>query len=109
MAYFPNGTAGEIFNDENCSRCINWRERDWRLEAGAGCPIWDLHLLLDQYGCRARGVVPSADPERGGLAITRHVLDFLIEEGPPQRCSMFVADGKDHDTLSLFPQEKEPT
>ena len=109
MAYFPNSTAGECFIAEHCLKCLNWRERDWRPEAGFGCSIWDLHLLLDHYGCRAPGVEPSINPDKGGLAVTRYVLDYLIDDKPPQRCSMFVADGKDHDTLSLFPQEKEPT
>ena len=99
MAYFPNSTAGMDFEDRYCCRCVNYRERKWMHVEGDGCPIWDLHLLLDQYGaCNAE---PSVAPQDGGLAVTKYVLDYLIEDGPPQRCSMFVPDGKDHDTLPL--------
>ena len=43
MGYFPNGTSGDVYQEEYCSRCVNWRDSgDGR---GFGCPIIDLHLL----------------------------------------------------------------
>ncbi|MHC4753124.1 MAG: hypothetical protein ACYTFW_25075 [Planctomycetota bacterium] len=35
MAYFSNGTEGEIYREKYCAKCIH--EED--------CVIWDLHLL----------------------------------------------------------------
>jgi len=88
MAYFPNGTSSEIWMESNCYRCVNWRERDWRDEEGVGCPIMDLHILLDQYA--ACNSDPSFDAKDGGLAVTKGVLDYLIEDGGGYRCSMFI-------------------
>ena len=38
MAYFSNGTEGEIYQEQYCYRCQNWNDEK-------GCPIMDLHLL----------------------------------------------------------------
>jgi hypothetical protein len=113
MAYFPNGSAGEFFMADYCCRCINFRERDWRLEVGVGCPVYDLHILLDQYG--ACNEPPSSDAKKGGLAVTKFVLDFLIEDKGGYRCSMFIkasggsgGDGErvEVSILPLFPKER---
>ena len=80
------------FVERYCINCVNYVERDWRPEEGEGCPLWDLHLLLDQY--KACNEEPSPDPEAGGLAVTKFVLDYLIEGGrggTEPRCSMFIA------------------
>lgn len=43
MGYFPNGTSGVLYQEEFCSRCVNWRDLgDGR---SFGCPIFDLHSL----------------------------------------------------------------
>jgi hypothetical protein len=88
LMYFPNGTAGAIFQEQYCDKCINFRERPWRREAGAGCPIWDLHLLLDQYRCCNEK--PSFDRKATGAQVTKAVLDFLIDENQDPMCSMFI-------------------
>ena len=45
MAYFPNGTSGLMYQERYCENCCNWRNlgdgRDY------GCPIMDLHMLLN--------------------------------------------------------------
>ena len=73
--------------------CRNWRDRPERQGEGEGCPVHDLHILLDQYhACDAE---PSIDPGKGGLAVTKFVLDFLIENDGVDGydCSMFVPEG----------------
>jgi hypothetical protein len=35
MAYFPNGTAGEMYQEKYCNRCLN----------NDNCMVWTLHLL----------------------------------------------------------------
>ncbi len=108
MAYFPNGTAGSAFQASFCDHCANFRDRPDRAEDGEGCPVYDLHLLLDQGKCRAVG--GSADSADGGLAVTRFVLDFLIEDAERwPKCGMFLhADDYDGATLSLFAEEPRP-
>lgn len=39
MAYFSNGTSGEIFQELWCSRCIHDVNQD--------CPVWLLHLIYN--------------------------------------------------------------
>jgi hypothetical protein len=44
MAYFPNGTASEMYYDKYCSRC--------KFDRGANeCAIWLLHLLHNYEEC----------------------------------------------------------
>lgn len=95
MAYFPNGTAGEMFQARQCFRCRNYRDKGDGF--GHGCPIWDVHFIVayDQIG----------DTEKAKAL--RTVLSILIPEDGvhPGDCSMFEHDGKDHDTLPLFKGE----
>ncbi len=36
MAYFPNGSDGDIYHARYCERCVHWSDE-------TGCPTWDLH------------------------------------------------------------------
>ena len=44
MGYFANSTEGEVFQANNCEKCMNWRHD---ANAGYGCPVWDAHLLFN--------------------------------------------------------------
>jgi hypothetical protein len=69
MAYFPNGTAGDLYQEQYCNRCVHDRE--------SKCPIWGAHLLFNR-----------------GPA-WRQVLDYLIpmgDNGEPGECQMFAVD-----------------
>jgi len=57
MAYFPNGTDGELFEETVCKECIHYNEEN-------GCPIFNAHLL---YNYEAEG-------------IAQKILDMLIED-----------------------------
>jgi hypothetical protein len=81
MAYFPNGTSGEIFIEHHCERCVNWRDNG----NGHCCPIIDLHLIwnYDQIG------------EGDGNKRTKAFLEALIPTDQeskvyPAECSMFL-------------------
>lgn len=92
MAYFPNGTAGAMFQEDNCIGCMNYRDKeDGR---GYGCAVWDAHLIAE-YG----------EGER--VEAQRILLDVLIPNGKDGlgagECAMFLSDGRDHKTLPLFP------
>lgn len=70
MAYFPNGTSGEMYEDEYCSRCVHGED------GGAGsCAVWLAHFLYNSDNSK------------------RKVLDVLIpmKEGGiyPAQCAMF--------------------
>lgn len=86
MAYFPNGTAGEIYLESYCLRCKNWKQR--KTEDTPGCPIWDMHMLLNY------------DRDKCGQA-----LDALIpmdKEMNPQQCRMFEWNGECRGQIKMF-------
>lgn len=43
MGYFSNGTEGECYYEQYCSRCIHNKNED--------CPVWDAHLLFSYRDC----------------------------------------------------------
>ena len=82
MAYFPNGTSGMIYQDQYCENCRNWR--DMKDDRGPGCPIWDLHLMMNRNQCK--------DTELGKL--WKKALDHFIpmdkDDVYPKECRMFL-------------------
>ena len=69
MAYFPNGTSGEIFQNRQCSKCVHGQSAD--------CAVWTAHLLHNYEKDK------------------RPVLDILIPMDAdgiyPLDCEMFIA------------------
>jgi len=53
MAYFPNGTSFAIWQDENCSDCLNYRDNG---TGSFGCAITDAHFLIGTHDklCRRK-------------------------------------------------------
>ena len=43
-AYFANGTEGELYREQVCNNCVNWRPLPGEAEETAGCRIMDLHF-----------------------------------------------------------------
>ena len=43
MAYFPNGTSGDVFREQYCDRC-KWDNDE-------SCPIWAAHLMYNYEEC----------------------------------------------------------
>lgn len=43
MAYFSNGSEGEMFHDRFCCKC--------KRDADNDCPIWLMHLLYNYDEC----------------------------------------------------------
>lgn len=66
MAYFPNGSAGGLF-DEQCSRC--------RYGEGA-CPIWGVQMQFNYEACN--------------VEVARKILDALVKDSG--ECAMFNMD-----------------
>lgn len=73
MAYFSNGTEGDIYREAFCARCIHDREDKM-------CPVWEIHFDFAYELCNAYGT-PG-----------KHMLDRLIPmDGRhyPAQCAMF--------------------
>jgi hypothetical protein len=76
MGYFPNGTAGEIFQAQNCDRCVhNVTDPD-----APGCPVWLAHFLYSYELCN--------EEKHPGKVI----LDLLIP-ADSTRCAMLIERG----------------
>lgn len=73
MTYFPNGTAGCLFEEDVCSRCANQRK-----EFG-GCAITDVHMLYNY------------EQLREGQEKIRTILSMLITDDG--ECRMFLDAG----------------
>lgn len=75
MAYFSNGTEGEMYEAEYCNNCVHQKPDD------GGCPVLLLHLLYNYDQCDKTDV-----GER-----TESVLDILIPREGVQncKCNMF--------------------
>ena len=84
MAYFSNGSEGDMYMAKYCMRCLNWRENE-RTDI-AGCPIIDLHMIGDYDQC--------SKTEVGQL--WKKLLETLIptqkDDIYPDKCSMFLLD-----------------
>lgn len=82
MAYFSNGTEGQLYEEKWCSRCVHRNGLDGR----TGCPVMLAHILYAYEECNSKSNAKS-------------MLDFLIpmeevktEYGMchfPAQCSMF--------------------
>ena len=73
MAYFPNGTSGEIYREQYCERCIHDVHRN--------CRVWLAHLVT-RYSDKEHGVSEAGK-----------VLNILIENNDDigaKQCSMFI-------------------
>lgn len=82
MAYFPNGTAGEAYEAQWCSKCIHGE--NYRPSDGKACPIWDAHMLYSYDLCNK-----TDDPGKV-------MLDMLIPVDGVYagECRMFVDASK---------------
>lgn len=73
MAYFSNGSEGESYYEQYCSRCIHEKPDD------GGCMVWLLHMMHNYDECNKKDsflhtLIPRSK-------------DSLSNE----RCTMFIA------------------
>jgi hypothetical protein len=68
MAYFANGTEGEVYEHKYCNKC--------RIFKNGTCPVLDLHMIYN------------------GNDTFEEVLDILIPrvDGENQKCSYYEED-----------------
>ena len=72
MAYFANGTSGQMFEEQWCERCVHYGT------ATKGCPVFGAHLLYSYELCNQK--------QHPGKII----LDMLIPNDC-NSCAMFVS------------------
>lgn len=70
MAYFPNGTAGEMYEAKYCDHCIHQKPDD------GGCAVWLAHMLHNYDECNKKdSILHLLIPRKG------------VEN---EQCTMFV-------------------
>lgn len=73
MAYFSNGTEGDMYEEQYCSRCIHRNGKD-----GTGCAVWLAHVLHNYDECNNEESI-------------LHILIPRSKDGPwNEECQMFV-------------------
>lgn len=72
MAYFANGTEGEMYEAEYCDHCIHQKTDD------GGCAVWLAHMLHNYEECNKKDSI-------------LHILIPMRKDGPwADECRMFV-------------------
>lgn len=90
MGYFPNGTAGEIYEEQYCGRCVHQKP-----DAG-GCAVWLAHMIHNYDECN--------NPDS--------ILHLLIPRTENrlgnEECAMFhpANPGRCRETADMFEEEK---
>jgi len=82
MGYFPNGTAGMLYEEQHCSRCVHQEN----------CAVWTAHLLHSYEECNK--------PES-----ILHLLIPMDDHHDNEQCAMFFDKKKvdpNHDHPDLF-------
>ena len=72
MGYFPNGTAGDSYEEMYCDRCIHQGPMD-----GPGCAVLEAHLLHNYVDCNNKNSI-------------LHILIPRDKAGNNEQCRMFV-------------------
>ena len=84
MAYFSNGTEGELYNVQYCDHCIH----------GGDCAVWDAHMWHNYDECNNNA----------------SILDILIprDKTRNEKCRMFTDKNPDRckETKDMFAQPK---
>jgi hypothetical protein len=76
MAYFPNGTAHEVYRDAWCSKCIHD-------QAEGGCMVMFLHMLHNY------------DEANKKDSYLHSLIPQDAKTGEPKECSMFLPSLED--------------
>ena len=76
MGYFSNGTEGDLYFEQWCSRCVHDNQ-----DEDIFCPIWNLHLAHNYEDCnKADSYLHVLIPRSG-------------DKCSNERCTMFVDRG----------------
>lgn len=70
MGYFPNGTAGDMYEREYCSRCVHEDNEN-------GCAVMLAHLIYSYQQCNDKSSI-------------LHMLIPRDKDGWNEQCKMFI-------------------
>jgi hypothetical protein len=83
MAYFPNGTAGMMYEEMYCSRCVHLGPAE-----GPGCSVMLLHMLWNYDACN--GDDPKAPKDEKAKHDALNTLIPQTKDGlSTEKCTMF--------------------
>ncbi len=82
MAYFSNGTEGELYRERYCYRCQHFSE-----DGNRDCPVWEIHWLY-AYG-------QNTNPELSSvLSLLIPMVEHISKDGIQYRiageCALFL-------------------
>lgn len=72
MGYFANGTEGDMYEEQHCSKCVHVD----------GCPVWDMHLLFSYELCN--------ETKHPGKVILDALIPLTKNGCGNEQCAMFV-------------------
>jgi hypothetical protein len=73
VGYFPNGTAGELYAEQYCDRCLHSKD---------GCAVWLAHFIHNYEECNNdKSILHELIPRDG---ITNKKCLMFIEDKPPE-------------------------
>lgn len=82
MAYFSNGTEGQMYEERYCNRCVH-RDDEY------GCPIWNLHFAYvgeKRWQTTLDRLIPMVPKKIKGLGpVTFPGQCVAFQEGTPER------------------------
>jgi len=93
MGYFSNGSEGEWYYSQYCSRCVH-DELDDQGDFIRSCPIWELHLAYNYKECNNKHSM-------------LHRLIPLDKGGNNAECRMFWPKPGDPQQKSLLDELNE--
>lgn len=85
MAYFPNGTAGMIYEEQYCSGCVNNKDNG---SGSVGCFIMDLHSLWNYDACNGEEAPKDSVKHTQWLAL-EHFIPTTKDGLGAEQCRMF--------------------
>lgn len=78
MGYFSNGSEGQSYHTQWCSRCIHEDEK-----AGLFCPVWSLHFEFNYAECRNDNSLLHKMIPRSADKLSNEKCNFFIERHDP--------------------------
>lgn len=69
MAYFSNGTEGDMYEAKYCARCFHRKTIEGVLGPYETCPVWEAHMEWNYEQCsepHVKAILDLLIPPKGG-------------------------------------------
>lgn len=87
MGYFPNGCAGDDYQETYCFHCVNHFDNNG--SGTEGCFIWDLHLFWNRDACNGKDA-PVDSSKHAKWEALEHFIPTTKNGIGCEQCKMFV-------------------